>query len=38
MLDIFNGEIFPGDKKAEAAIDCSIPLRCGTSDEAYLER
>lgn len=33
VLDIFNGEIYPGDERAKDGIDVRRELRCGASSE-----
>jgi len=36
ILDVYNAEIYPGDRAAARRIDFPGPLRSGTGDEAYL--
>jgi len=35
---MFNAEIYPGDGEAAMAIDCSIPLLSGETDQPYLSK
>eukprot|EP01112_Ceratiomyxa_fruticulosa_P016950 TRINITY_DN5196_c0_g1_i1.p1 TRINITY_DN5196_c0_g1~~TRINITY_DN5196_c0_g1_i1.p1 ORF type:complete len:390 (+),score=55.87 TRINITY_DN5196_c0_g1_i1:98-1171(+) len=36
ILDMYNKDIYPGDREAAQAIDIAVPLRSGTKDTAYL--
>lgn len=36
IMDVFNEQIYPGDTAAKAAINCSVPIQCGTADDEYL--
>jgi histone deacetylase 11 len=37
ILDVYNGEIYPGDQAARRRIDVDVPLRSGVSDAEYLD-
>lgn len=36
VLDLYNGEIYPGDEEAKRAIRWDLPVPCGTGDREYL--
>ncbi len=37
IFDMYNGEIYPGDKFAKRFITYDYPLACATADEEYLD-
>jgi histone deacetylase 11 len=38
IFDMYNGEIYPGDKFAKQFITYDCPLKCGTNDAEYLQK
>jgi histone deacetylase 11 len=36
ILDMYNYQIYPNDVRAQARIDCNLPLPSGTRDDRYL--
>lgn len=36
ILDMYNADIYPGDREARRRIDCDLPLRMGTRGATYL--
>lgn len=36
LFDIYNGDIYPQDPRAEARLDCRLPVSCGTGSDDYM--